>query len=185
MSDYEDQDMRFAALGCVWIGLLAACGSHVDSSSTLVDPRDRSRDSFPQGPVESVTPGQTCQDPDEYRYPENIAYCERNVSSSTKNQIIRDYDAQFDFTIGQMPRSEFKIDHYIPLCMGGANAVKNLWPQHKTVYEVTDPLEQKLCQLMSMGRLQQVEAIRMIKRVKNHLDEAPEMNRDVDARLGN
>jgi len=68
--------------------------------------------------------------------------------------------------------------------MGGANDAKNLWPEHKSVYVVTDPLEQKLCQLMSDGKLHQAEAITMIKRVKNHLDEAPAMERDVDQRLG-
>ncbi len=184
MSDYEDQDMRLAALGLCWLSFLAACGSPTESSRTLTDPRDHAQDAYPTGPNDTVTPGATCENPDEYRYPEHIAYCERNVSSGTKNAIIRDYDVQFHYTIGAMPRSDFKIDHYVPLCMGGANLVKNLWPQHKSVYNVTDPLEQKLCQLMSMGRLQQVEAIRMIKRVKNHLDEAPEMTRDVDARLG-
>lgn len=187
MSDYEDQRMRYAALSCVWIGLLVACGSPTESSQTFSTPRDRGQQSgaYPTGPQESVTPGAVCDNPDTYRYPEHIAYCERNVSSGTKAAIIRDYDVQFNYSIQSMPRTDFKIDHYIPLCMGGANAVKNLWPQHKSVYTITDPLEQKLCQLMSMGKLQQAEAIRMIKQVKNHLDEAPDMERDVDARLGN
>jgi hypothetical protein len=183
MPDYEDL-MRLVALSSLLGLALVACGAPQDASETLTSPRDRSRDSFPLGPEESVTPGETCQHPDSHRYPENIAYCTRNVSTSTKNQIIRDYDRQFNYTIGSMPRSEFKIDHYIPLCMGGANSVTNLWPQHKSVYDITDPFEPKLCQLMAEGKLQQAEAIRMIKRVKNDLDAAPEMMRDVDARLG-
>lgn len=176
--------MRLAALvSCSWIGLLVACGSAPDTSQTMMSARGQNPDAFPIGPNETVTPGATCSHPDSHRYPENIPYCTRNVSSGTKNAIIRNYDVQFNYTIGQMPRSQFKIDHYIPLCMGGANEVKNLWPQHMSVYMVTDSLEQKLCQLMSMGKLPQAEAITMIKRVKNHLDEAGDMNRDVDGRL--
>lgn len=178
--------MRLAALlSCCCIALLAACGAASENASqTLTEPRER-QGSYPEGPNESVTPGATCSRPDEYRYPEQIAYCERDVSTSTKQAIIRDYDAQFGYTIGQMNRQDFKIDHYIPLCMGGSNEVKNLWPQHKSVYNVTDPLEQKLCQLMAMGRMQQAEAIQKIKQVKNHLNEAPEITREVDRRLAN
>jgi len=130
-------------------------------------------DNFPKGPVEQMTPGALCSHPDSYRYPEKVPYCSRNVSSDLKARVIEDYDRRFGFKIGQMPRSQFKIDHYIPLCMGGANEAANLWPQHQSVYTITDPLEEALCGKMAEGRLQQKEAVELIKEAKNHLDEVP------------
>ena len=74
-----------------------------------------------------------------------------------------------------MPRGKFKIDHYIPLCMGGSNERINLWPQHESVYKITDALEQKLCEKMAQGKMLQSEAIDLIREAKNHLDEAPDI----------
>lgn len=130
-------------------------------------------DSFPTMPDQHMTPGALCQNPDSHRYPENIAYCNRNVTSETKHQIIENYDRAFGYTIEQMPREDFKIDHYIPLCVGGANSIENLWPQHKTVYVITDPLEQAVCDKMAEGKLLQKDAVELIKQGKNNLDKAP------------
>jgi hypothetical protein len=149
---------------------VVSCGSSPDSSR-LNSELEAMR--FPLGPDHSVTPGETCQRADTVRYPEKIAYCSRDVSSGTKNEIIRNYDKTFGYEIGRMNRSEFKIDHYISLCMGGSNSTKNLWPQHQSVYTKTDPLEQKLCELMSAGKLLQKDAIEMIRRAKNDLSQVP------------
>ena len=130
---------------------------------------------FPIGPDSDVTPGETCQHADTYRYPERIAYCERDVDSQLKKEIIAQYDSEFGYNIGGMPRNKFKIDHYIPLCMGGSNSRTNLWPQHESVYKITDPLEQQLCEKMAQGKLLQAEAIDLIREAKNHLDEAPDI----------
>jgi hypothetical protein len=80
-----------------------------------------------------------------------------------------------------MPRGKFKIDHYIPLCMGGSNERANLWPQHESVYTITDPLEQALCAKMSEGKLLQSAAIDLIRQAKNHLDQAPDILARVQA----
>lgn len=169
------------ALGvlCIW---MTACGTQTPGHSNLSADTEASR--FPLNPNPDMTPGETCQRPDTYRYPEKIAYCERDVSSSTKYAIIDRYDQEFGYTIGQMNRGDFKIDHYIPLCMGGSNSTKNLWPQHKTVYVKTDSLEQKLCELMAAGKMLQAEAMEKIRFAKNHLDEAAEMDRELDRLLG-
>jgi hypothetical protein len=132
---------------------------------------------FPSKPEFSHTPGETCERPSTYRYPERIAYCERDVDSETKRAIIAEYDRAFGYKIRTMPRNKFKIDHYIPLCMGGSNRVENLWPQHESVYKITDPLEALLCQKMAEGVLKQADAIDMIKRAKNNLNEAQEIFR--------
>ena len=57
-------------------------------------------------------------------------YKKTRVASDEKRDIIATYDKARGFHIGQMQRSQFKIDHYIPLCAGGSNDRDNLWPQH-------------------------------------------------------
>jgi hypothetical protein len=128
--------------------------------------------SFPTGPDEALTPGVLCGRPDAYRYPEKIKYCERDVSTGEKAQIFQKYD-QLGYRTRTMKRQAFKIDHYIPLCAGGDNDEKNLWPQHESVYKITDPLEALVCEKMAAGRLKQQDAIELIKDAKNNLEEAP------------
>lgn len=121
---------------------------------------------FPLSPDGHMTPGSVCAAADAIRYPERIKYCERNVKSERKNRIIETYDLELGFHIREMNRMDFKIDHLIPLCMGGSNESDNLWPQHKSVYEKTDPLEPMLCDLMAQGKLKQSEAIELILEAK-------------------
>lgn len=134
---------------------------------------DQNNNPFPKSPIITETPGKLCSTPSAYRYPEKIAYCERNVDSYTKNAIINKYDSLFGFRIRQMKRTDFKIDHLIPLCAGGSNSEENLWPQHASVYKITDPLEPVLCEKMQAGRLTQKEAIKLIMEAKMNLAMAP------------
>lgn len=127
---------------------------------------------FPTSPDASLTPGALCNNPDSYRYPEKIKYCKRDVSGGEKAEIFRNYDS-IGFRTRNMDRQDFKIDHYIPLCAGGGNDERNLWPQHVSVYQITDKLEELVCIKMAEGRLKQKEAIELIRRAKNNLDEAP------------
>lgn len=124
---------------------------------------------FPKGPRLAITSGKTCDRPNSYRYSEKIAYCDRDVSVETKESIINEYDQKYGYSIANMPRSEFKIDHLIPLCAGGSNDVENLWPQHKSVYTITDPLEPVVCQKMAKGRLRQADAILLVLEGKTDL----------------
>lgn len=125
---------------------------------------------FPYGPQASTTPGKLCDHPTAVRYPEKIAYCEREVDYQTKEILIAEYDTKFGYKIKSFPREDFKIDHLIPLCMGGSNDITNLWPQHKSVYIVTDPLEPLLCAKMAQGRLKQVDAVKLILEAKNDMN---------------
>ena len=129
---------------------------------------------FPIGPDQSITPGEICMNSGTFRYPERIAYCKRDVSSNRKKQIFEDYRG-LGFVLPANDRGSYKIDHYIPLCAGGSNSTENLWPQHKSVYEITDPIEPLLCEKMSEGRLKQAEAVQLIKKVKNDLSKADEV----------
>jgi len=130
---------------------------------------------FPDGPNPQMTPGALCQNSTTYRYPEHIKYCARDVSSSTKNQIIARYDKELGFNVAQMNRGDFKIDHFIPLSIGGANEVTNLWPQHKSIYAFSDPLESDLSNLISAAKITQAEAIRVMKECKLNLSRCAEL----------
>ena len=63
---------------------------------------------FPMGPNPQLTPGKLCDKPTSFRYPQQIPYCDRDVTSSTKMALIKQYDDQLGFHIESMDRSEFK-----------------------------------------------------------------------------
>lgn len=130
---------------------------------------------YPVGPNPNITPGSLCTGSSKRRYQEQITVCERDVSTSLKRDIIRQYDDELGFSIHEMDRMEFKIDHFIPLSVGGSNNRDNLWPQHRTVYELTDPIETVLHIKMEQSRITQEEAIRVIREAKLNLDRAPEL----------
>lgn len=130
---------------------------------------------FPDGPDLRKTPGDTCKNSTTYRYPEHIMYCDRSVDTSTKNRIIAEYDKEFGYGIRQLPRGDFKIDHLVPLSVGGANTAENLWPQHKSVYKYSDPLESDLANLIAAAKITQKEAIRVIVECKTNLGRCEEL----------
>ena len=125
---------------------------------------------YPQNPETSITTGKLCEKSQVTRYPEKIPYCERDVSWQTKEILMKEYDQKFNYHIMKLPRSDIKIDHFIPLCAGGSNDISNLWPQHKTVFAISDPLEPVICEKMAVGRLKQKEAISLIIEAKMNLD---------------
>lgn len=123
------------------------------------------------GPVARLTPGELCGHPDRYRYPENIAYCERDVSTAEKDQVFDAY-RKYGFKLSYDRRYDYKVDHYIPLCVGGSNSIRNLWPQHLSISAITDSIEKTVCDKMALGKLSQRNAVAMIVRVKNDLSQA-------------
>ncbi len=80
-------------------------------------------------PLTPTVPGSYCtsDDPDfdEYRYAEGIAHCRRNVSTNTKNKVCA-RDGVYD-------RTNFTVDHCVPLSLGGSNHENNLWCQHRGI----------------------------------------------------
>lgn len=178
MSRNINKSLLFVCLSFV---ILASCGSEPPNSS--VSSAIFQSKNFPIEPDPQLTPGKVCEHADSYRYNEHIAYCERNVTPSTKVDIMKDYDEQLGYRIRSMDRNDFKIDHYIPLCMGGSNSTLNLWPQHKSVYFKTDPIEEKLCKMMSLGRMKQAEAIQTLKDVKHNLDSAEELDQRLEKEI--
>jgi hypothetical protein len=62
----------------------------------------------------------------------------RNVSNAVKHQVYAEYH------IGRSQQRRYVIDHLIPLEVGGANALANLWPELKSESKVKDKLENAL-----------------------------------------
>lgn len=109
-------------------------------------------------PDPKLTPGSLCTetDPnfDKLDYPERVARCKRNVNDDEKAQIAHEY--------GDIPKSDwhlYEFDHLIPLCAGGANDVRNLWPQPLAEAHEKDKLEDEVCNGMKGGTLTQREAV--------------------------
>ena len=75
-----------------------------DPALTSQSPIAQSKD-FPLHADAALTPGIRCQHADEVRYPEKIAYCERNVSSSTKRSVIKEYDDKLGYNIENLDRN--------------------------------------------------------------------------------
>lgn len=93
----------------------------------------------------------TFDDPDfdEYRYEEAIPHCIRNVTTEKKIEIcLRD---------GIKDRSEFTVDHIIPLSLGGSNHDDNLWCQHKSL--AVTGLEYQVYKKLDTGDIKQQDAI--------------------------
>lgn len=130
---------------------------------------------YPKGPDSKLTPGSLCDHPTEYRYPERIAYCERDVDPHTKQEIFQIYREQLGYTLNIQNRQDYKIDHLIPLCAGGSNHDNNLWPQHVSVFTITDPLESIGCEKLSKGRITQMNLVKLILQAKKNLPQVPEV----------
>jgi hypothetical protein len=135
---------------------------------------------YPIKPDPRLTTGMLCDQPVEYRYPEHVAYCGRDVATETKAEIFAAY-RKLGYPMSSADRADYKIDHYIPLCMGGANEKINLWPQHVSIYNITDSIEAKLCEKMKQGRLSQAKAVGYMKGVKNDLSSAPALMKIINA----
>jgi hypothetical protein len=133
---------------------------------------------YPLSPIPSLTPGELCSTPTEYRYPEQIPYCERDVDTAMKEQVFEDY-RRAGFVLPKNHRSSYKIDHFIPLCAGGANTVDNLWPQHKNVFIITDSLEKLACDKLKTGKITQRQIIQMIKRAKMDHRQVPVVQQEL------
>ena len=149
--------------------LFSSCGSaptSLEPAATLSSETGQ----FPRSPDPTATPGSTCLHADHIRYAEHLNFCDRDVEGRVKVQIFAYYDKRLGYHTQNLPRNQFKIDHLIPLCMGGGNDQTNLWPQHVSIYTLTDPIEPFLCGLVARGRMKQAEAIQIIREVK----QAPE-----------
>ncbi len=188
--------MRLFSLSLVLFTV--ACGPSNDSKSDLMgsgfhatkaldsslnEPIAASAD-YPLAPIASLTTGVECTKSTTTRQPGNFLYCVRNVSKNEKDQVIQSYD-DLGYHLQNLDRGKIKIDHMIPLCMGGANDRKNLWPQYETVYKRTDPLEASLCVAFTNGYITREEAKEQMHYAKENLNEAISMYDKIQALMNN
>ena len=138
---------------------------------TLVSIQAFAGNAYPRFPDLRITPGSLCDKPDSYRYPEQIPYCERTLNSFMKEVIFIDYRKQGFSLSGE--RSQYKVDHFIPLCAGGSNNKDNLWPQYYTISKITDPIEAMGCEVLAKGKISQRDLIELIMQAKLDTKEAP------------
>lgn len=122
---------------------------------------------IPINPSENETPGDFCSEEDkdfhEYRYPEKMVYCRRNVTSGTKNKIYVQYKVEIKC------KHRYTIDHLVPLALGGNNSPENLWPEHVLVKQTRQALEQQLYEEVSQGKMTSDEAVQIILYEKRRL----------------
>ena len=111
----------------------------------------------------SFTPGNLCtpSDPNfkEYRYPEHIPYCQRNVTHDMKATVAAHYG------VPEADWHGYEFDHLIPLAIGGDSSVDNLWPQPNADNQGSsgkDRLENDLYLQMKAGTITQAEAVKRI-----------------------
>jgi len=115
---------------------------------------------FAVQPDPRVTPGGLCtaNDPDfdGNVYGEQVPHCNRNFSNSKKMAVARAYNVPPD------QWSNYEFDHLIPLCAGGSNDVRNVWPEILSHAHMKDAVEDHVCSGMRAGLMSQKEAISTI-----------------------
>lgn len=95
---------------------------------------------------------ETDPDFDGFRYEEQIPHCTRNVTTKRKIHIC--------LRAGVEDRTEYTVDHIIPLSLGGSNADENLWCQHSS--DAVTHLEYQTYLQLNRGEITQQEAIDII-----------------------
>ncbi len=127
---------------------------------------------YPIGPIRQLTPGSLCQKPSTFRYPERVPYCERNVPIELKQQVYGAY-RRAGFQMRSRNREDYKLDHLIPLCAGGSNEPTNLWPQHISIFTITDPMEALGCEKLKQGRVKHQVLVSILLQAKTDLRKVP------------
>jgi hypothetical protein len=111
-------------------------------------------------PDPRITPGAICttSDPDfdGMAYPESIPHCKRNFNNSKKAAVARAYG------VPQSRWGSYEFDHLIPLCAGGSNDVRNVWPEPLAHAHLKDAVEDHVCAGMRAGAMTQRQAVTTI-----------------------
>jgi hypothetical protein len=80
----------------------------------------------------------------------------RHVTDSERAEVYRRYGLD-----GRHPFPEWEVDHRVPLELGGANTLSNLWPEHHP--QAKDRLENRLHQKVCSGGMRLRRAVRIFE----------------------
>lgn len=136
-----------------------------DTSSSEHDRLCFSRAGVVRLPFKCDTPGLLCTetdlDFDGYRWPRGnehkIAYCRNNITQKMKETVAEYYS---------VPKSEIQnyvFDHYIPLSIGGANDVSNIWPQTPEDADEKNVIEDTVHESYVLGLISQEVGVEIIR----------------------
>jgi hypothetical protein len=82
----------------------------------------------------------------------------RNVPVAEKRDVYAEYRIAYP-----QPAGAYECDHFIPLCLGGSNAIANLWPEPSPEFHWKDGLEVYLWNEVRRGHVSLSEAQREIR----------------------
>jgi hypothetical protein len=126
-----------------FVAVALAVGSSAAFAASAPDPRLTPGASDPR--VTQATIGQTiCK----RGYTSTI----RNVSTQTKHRVYVEYG------ISRSQQRNYVVDHLIPLEVGGANDITNLWPEPKADSKTKDKLENRLHASVCNGSISLADA---------------------------
>lgn len=80
----------------------------------------------------------------------------RNVPTSEKEEVFAEYGIDYSL------HSNYEVDHFISLELGGDNSIKNLWPEPGASPNTKDKVENYLHSEVCSGKISLVEAQREI-----------------------
>jgi hypothetical protein len=113
------------------------CASAQQPTAILPDPKLTPGDVFDVRLQDICTPGYSRK--------------ARAVPRGLRNQAYRNYG------ITSPNPGDYRLDYLIPLCLGGSNSIRNLWPQSYRTSpwnaHVKDVLEQRLYNLVCAGKV--------------------------------
>lgn len=117
-------------------------------------------------PDTSYTTGVLCSENDKdfigLYYPSRIPKCKRNFKRKDKAIVANKYN------VPKEEWSNYEFDHLIPLGIGGANSIHNVWPQLKNKdQELKNNLELELYIKIYKGIITQENAIEEINSFMN------------------
>lgn len=109
----------------------------------------------PERPDPTLTPGEILNVTREQVCTPGYAKKVRHVTAQMKRAVFKRYGVKY-------VKGKYAVDHAIPLCMGGRNNIRNLWPQPYEQSLEKDRVEVFLCHEVCEGRLALKDAQREV-----------------------
>jgi len=137
----------------------AATLSQPGSSTASIEATSPSASRDPRlYPDPVLTPGETLTVTAEQVSVPGYSSKVRDVSTTMKRQVYTEYGLSYPQKTGS-----YECDHFIPLCLGGSNAIENLWAEPSPEFRWKDGLEVYLWREVRARKISLGEAQREIQ----------------------